>query len=128
VKPDLHRPFLVRLTRAFGYAAQGVGRASHDRMFRCQIVCGLAVCLMAYLMKVSAIEWMLLVLTMTVVLAMEVMNTAVEFAIDLVSPGPDPLAKLAKDAAAGAVLIASLGAFTVGVMIFGPRVWALIAS
>jgi diacylglycerol kinase (ATP) len=75
--------------------------------------------------EISALEWGLLGLTVTVVLAFEAMNTAVEAVVDLVSPRYHPLAKVAKDTAAGALVFAVVGSILVAAAIFGPRLWAL---
>lgn len=75
--------------------------------------------------QIRAIEWAVLGLTMAMVLALEALNTAVEAAVDLVSPHYHPLAKIAKDAAAGAMIFAVLGSIWVALFIFGPRLWAL---
>jgi len=75
--------------------------------------------------QIRAIEWAVLGLTMAMVLALEAMNTAVEAAVDLVSPHYHPLAKIAKDAAAGAMIFAVLGSIWTALFIFGPRIWAL---
>jgi diacylglycerol kinase (ATP) len=58
-------------------------------------------------------------------LALEAVNTAVEAVVDLVAPHYHPLAKIAKDAAAGALVFAVLGSIGVAVAILGPRLWAL---
>lgn len=75
---------------------------------------------------IHAIEWALLGLTVFLVLALEAVNTAVEATIDLVSPHYHPLAKIAKDTAAGAMVFAVLGSLWVAAAIFGPRLWALL--
>lgn len=62
------------------------------------------------------------------VLSLEVLNTALEALTDLVSPEWHPLAKVAKDAAAGAVLVASLFSLLVGLAVLGPPLWARLAS
>ena len=62
-------------------------------------------------------------LTMAMILALEASNTAVEAVVDLVSPEYHPLAKRAKDAAAGAMVFAVLGSLWVAIWIFGPRLW-----
>lgn len=77
-------------------------------------------------LAISAIEWALLVLTFGLILALEAVNTAVEATVDLVSPHYHPLAKIAKDAAAGALVFAVLGSIGVAVAILGPRLWALL--
>ena len=71
-------------------------------------------------------EWALVALAVAGVWAAELFNTAIEALTNLVSPGYHPLAGRAKDVAAGAVLLAALGALAVGGLVFGPRIWALL--
>lgn len=78
-------------------------------------------------LQISAVEWAILALTFGLILALEAINTAVEATIDLVSPDYHPLAKVAKDAAAGALVFAVLGSLGVAIAIFGPRLLALFA-
>lgn len=80
-----------------------------------------------FLFHVSALEWAVLLACVFGVLALEAVNTSVEAIIDLVSPHYHPLAKIAKDAAAGALVFAVLGSLCVAVAIFGPRIWALFS-
>lgn len=75
--------------------------------------------------RVSALEWGILGLTIFVILALEGVNTAVEAIVDLVSPTYHPMAGLAKDAAAGALVFGVLGSLFVAAAIFGPRLWQL---
>ncbi len=84
------------------------------------------VVVLAYLLKVSALEWCILLILFGQVLAAELVNTAIEAAIDLKVNENHPLAKLAKDTAAGAVLVCALIAAIVGLIILGPRVLLLI--
>ena len=77
----------------------------------------LTVCAGAYF-SVSLTEWCALILALALVWAAEGLNTALERLTDLASPGFHPLAGKAKDIAAGAVLIASAGAFLVGLFVF----------
>lgn len=74
---------------------------------------------------VSAIEWALLAVCIFAVLSLEAINTSVEAIIDLVSPHHHPLAKIAKDAAAGALVFAVLGSLCVAITVFGPRILSL---
>ncbi|MFN2322653.1 MAG: diacylglycerol kinase [Trueperaceae bacterium] len=62
------------------------------------------------------------------VLVAELVNTAVEVTVDLVAPGPDPRAAIAKDVAAGAVLVAAIGAVGVGLAVFGAPTWRWLAA
>lgn len=77
-------------------------------------------------LQIRALEWAVLGLTMAMVLALEAVNTAVESVVDLASPDLHPLAKTAKDTAAGALIFAVLGSIWVAAFIFGPRLWALV--
>lgn len=86
----------------------------------------MAVTIVGWLFRLAALEWALLALTFSLVLALEAVNTAVEATIDLVSPHYHPLAKIAKDAAAGALVFAVLGSIGVATSIFGPRLWQLL--
>lgn len=74
---------------------------------------------------VSAIEWAVLAICIFGVLALEAINTSVEAIIDLVSPHYHPLAKIAKDAAAGALVFGVLGSLCVATAVFVPRILAL---
>ncbi len=75
---------------------------------------------------IERVEWLALVIMITLVLAAEGANTVVEALVDLASPGFHPLAKIAKDVAAGSVLITAIGAVIVGCIIFLPRLLALL--
>lgn len=86
------------------------------------VACGVVVAA-AWWLQVAAVEWAVLGLTVTLVLALEAVNTAVEAVVDLVSPGYHPLAKIAKDAAAGALVFAVFGSLWVAAAIFGPRLF-----
>jgi diacylglycerol kinase len=89
----------------------------------------LAACVVAgvagWWFAISAVEWAVLGLTFFAVLALEAVNTAVEALVDLVSPQYHPLAKIAKDTAAGAMIFIVLGSMVVALAIFGPRLWML---
>lgn len=67
-----------------------------------------------------------ILLVCALVLSLELLNTAIEATIDLLSPQPHPLAKVAKDAAAGAVYVAAFFAVLVGLSVLGPRLWAVV--
>jgi diacylglycerol kinase len=72
-------------------------------------------------------EWLILVITIALVLIAEAINTALERTNDLRQPRLDPIARDAKDLAAAAVLLAAIAALIVGVVLFVPRLWHLLA-
>lgn len=80
--------------------------------------------LVALWLRLELHDWAIIVLTTAVVFIAEFLNTAVEVTVDLASPQMHPLAKIAKDVAAGAVLIAALAAVLIGLLILGPPLLA----
>lgn len=80
----------------------------------------------AWWCRLTLTEWVLLILTIGSVIAAEVMNTAIELVVDLVEPNFHPVAGMAKDVAAGAVLLTAIQSVVIGIIIFGPRLWGWI--
>lgn len=74
----------------------------------------------------SRTEWCICLILFGLILGLELVNTAVEAVVDLASEDYHPLAKKAKDTAAGAVLIAAIAAAVIGVIIFGPKLLAVL--
>jgi len=83
---------------------------------------------LALWLKISPVEWALLVTLIALVLGLEMVNTAIEAAVDLACPEQHPLAKKAKDSAAGAVVLAAIASVAVGVVIFLPRLWLVVKN
>ncbi|MCA1063441.1 diacylglycerol kinase family protein [Rossellomorea sp. AcN35-11] len=120
---------LFRFLKSFGYAAEGIKSVwSSEQNFRIHSCVGLVVFIAAYLLSVSAMEWIVLVILVFAVLALETMNTAIEKAVDLSQSGYHPLAKAAKDLASGAVLLFAVGTAIVGGIIFIPKLLELILT
>lgn len=106
--------------KAFTYAWQGiVHTAKTQRNFRFHIAAAVYVTAFSFFYEFTRGEYVLLALTFSSVISAELINTAVEAAVDLCSPEQHRLAKIAKDAAAGAVLSAAFFAVIVGVLLFG---------
>jgi diacylglycerol kinase len=82
-----------------------------------------AVFLMAFWLNLPHQEWAILILTIMVVWMAEFANTSLEAVVDMTMPDPHPMAKIAKDVAAAAVLVGALGAVLVGLLIMGPPLW-----
>ena len=111
--------------RSFYYAFAGLGYLFRTQQnARVELVIGAAACAVGGWVGISRAEWAVVIFTIALVLILEGLNTAVEAAIDLASPGVHPLAKAAKDLAAGMVLIASIASVGVGLLILGPPLWA----
>lgn len=114
------------LIASFGYAGAGIGYLLRSqRNARIHLVLAIAAILLALWLKISTVEWAVLSLTIGLVFLAEAFNTAIESTIDLLSPDVHPLAKIAKDTAAGGVLLAAVTALVVGVFLFLPPLLAL---
>ena len=114
----------MSLARSFSFAFQGLGYMLRtQRNARIEVAIGAIACGLGAWFRITRIEWCVLVLTIACVLILEGLNTAIEAAVDLASPEVQPLAKTAKDVAAGMVLIAAIASVIVGGLIFGPRLW-----
>ncbi len=110
-----------KLVRSIKFAIGGVAYTLRtQRNAQIEVVIGILVIAVASWLRVNATEWAVLLLTIAAVLAVETFNTAIEQAVDLLSPERKESAKRAKDAAAGAVLIVSIAAAVVGFIILGP--------
>ena len=106
--------------RSFTYAAAGVRECvKNERNFRFHIAAAVFVTAFSLFYELTKVEYILLALTFSSVISAELINTAVEAAVDLCSPEYHKLAKLAKDTAAGAVLVTAIFAVVVGILLFG---------
>ena len=95
---------------------------------RIQVGIALGVTALGIFLGLGLNQWAILVLTYGLVLAAELLNSALETVTDLASPTHRPLARRAKDVAAGAVLVAAVAAVIVGLLILGPPLWARVAG
>jgi diacylglycerol kinase len=114
-----------RTVRSFGFAFAGLAYLLRtQRNARIHVVVGALACAVAAWLRIGRVEWAVLVFTIALVVILEGLNTAVEAAIDLASPGIHPLAKAAKDLAAGMVLVGAIASVAVGLLVLGPPLWA----
>ena len=109
----------ISLIDSFNYAFQGVIHAVRtQRNMRIHLLVAVAVMIAAIAVGVTRMELIALILVIAFVLISEMVNSALEAAIDVATTTFDPMAKLAKDTAAGAVLISTVTAAAVGFLIF----------
>jgi diacylglycerol kinase (ATP) len=114
-----------RFVRSFRYAGEGLRYAFRTQLnFRIHVAATLVAVGMGIWLVIPLQSWAALALTIGAVLITEIINTAAETLVDLVSPQYHPLAKQVKDLAAAAVLIAALTSIVVGVAVLGPPLWA----
>lgn len=112
----------VSLLRSFGFALEGISYLIRtQRSAQIELAIGVVILALAAWLRITPLEWAVLVLAMALVLALEALNTAIELAVTLASPQRHPLAKAAKDVSAAMVLIAALASVVVGAILLGPR-------
>jgi len=110
------------ILRSFNYAFEGVIHVLRtQRNMRIHFAIAASVLMLAFIYDVTRLELIALMISIAFVLIAEMVNTAVEATIDLSTPSFDPLAKIAKDIAAGAVLIAAANAVAVGYLVLADR-------
>ncbi len=123
---DLEDKKHSKLINAFSYAFAGILFAlKTERNIRIHFLIAAIVVLFAFIFSVSALEWMLLLIVIGVTISLELVNTAIESIVDLITEEHHPLAKAAKDIAAGAVLVSCIMSVIVGLIIFLPRFFEL---
>lgn len=110
------------IRKSFGYAFEGIAVCvKKERNMKIHCVMAALVVIAGIILEISATEWCICLVLFGLVMALEMVNTAVEAVVDLVTQERKPLAKIAKDTAAGAVLIAAIMSAIVGCMIFVPK-------
>nr|WP_132948653.1 diacylglycerol kinase family protein [Thermolongibacillus altinsuensis] len=111
-----------RLRKSFSHAWSGVKAAIQaERNMRIHVLMAAIVVIAAIIFKISKIEWLILLITIGIVLSLEMINTAIERVVDLATDEYHPLAKAAKDIAAGAVFLFAFISIIIGVVIFIPH-------
>lgn len=111
---------------SFGYAFQGIKTALRlEPNFRIHSVVALATLILAFLLGFNLYEWIILLFTIFLVLVLELINTAMESIIDMVSPEISQKAKIAKDVSAAAVLLTTGFAVLIGIFLFLPKIMEL---
>lgn len=114
------------LRKSFEYAARGIARVVlTQRSFRIQLLIFALTVIAGFIFHITTTEWLFILLISCMVLSLEMINTALEYIIDLVTEGYRIRAKHLKDITAGAVLVSSLIALIGGLIIFIPYLLAL---
>ena len=109
------------LLQSFRYAFTGLWYVLRSqRNARIHLIAALAVTAMGLWLRLDALRWAVLTLTIALVFFAEMVNTVAEAIVDLVTEEYRPLAKVAKDVSAGAVLVTAMASVVVGLLVLGP--------
>jgi len=118
---------LKALKKSFRYALNGIFTALKIcRNLKIHYLFAIIAIVAGFFFNITRIEFTIIIFAITLVVTLEMINTAIEKVVDLLTEKYHILALIAKDVAAGAVLIASVSAFLIGALIFGPHLIAIL--
>jgi diacylglycerol kinase (ATP) len=114
---------LNKLINSFKYAIDGIKIAiKTEQNLRIHITIMILVIIAGIILKISKIEWIICIILFGFVISLELVNTAIENTVDLITMEKNPKAKIAKDVSAAAVLVAAGMSAIVGLIIFVPKI------
>lgn len=112
-----------RFFNSFGYAIKGIIAAiKTEQNLLIDLFFAIIVIVLGILLKISLIEFCILILSIGLVISFELINTAIEYTVDMAMPEIHPYAKISKDVASGAVLFSAICSLAVGLIIFLPKI------
>jgi len=118
---------IIRFFRSFKYSFDGLTYAvKNEQSILVMLICLVLTLIFGFFLNITLLEWFFILVSIGLVLGTELLNTAIEATIDLLSPAFNPLAKIAKDTASASVFIYSLIAFIIGCLVFIPNLIELI--
>jgi len=119
--------FNKSLLKSFGYALEGIWHAlRNNRNLRIDFYFVLLVSLLGFYFKITSLEIIVLVVTVVLVISSEMINTSLEEMVDLITREHKKEAKIAKDVAAGMVLVSAIGSVIIGFLVFLPYISRLL--
>ena len=118
-----------KLINSFKYAIEGIiSSFKTERNMKIHVLAMIIVVVFGFVFMLDKIEWCFIIIAIISVISAELLNTAIETVVDMISPEKNPKAKLAKDIAAGAVLVVAIGAAIMGIIIFGPKIISVFSK
>ena len=100
----------------------------NEKNFKREIALGIIALILSYILKIDKIEFIIVLTMICLVLTTEIINTAIERAVDLVTKEYHELTRIAKDVSAGSVLVTSIFALIIGIIIFIPKIITLLGG
>lgn len=122
-----HRFSIKERLKSFAYAFSGLKvlvKEEHNARVHLAAMCGASAA--GFVLKISAHEWIAVAFAIGLVISLEAVNSAIENIADFVSPQQHDDIKKIKDLSAAAVLIGAITAAVIGLMVFAPKLWALV--
>ena len=113
----------MRLIKSFGFAINGLKSCLKEPNFKIHIGMAILSVILGFVLHISDMEWMVVIICIALVLAFEMLNTALEQMCNIIYPGFNPFVKIVKDVSASAVLIVAIMAVVCGAIIFIPKIF-----
>ena len=112
-----------KIINSFKYAIEGIiASFKSERNMKIHVLATIIVVILGLILKINIFEWCFCIISIVLVISAELLNTAIENIVDMISPEKNEKAKLIKDISAGAVLVLAIGAFIIGMIIFIPKI------
>ena len=116
-----------KLINSFKYAIEGIiSSFKTEQNMKIHIFIMILVIILGMVLKLSTLEWIILTIVIVLVISAELFNTTIETVVDMITKEKNEKAKLAKDVAAGAVLVLAIGSVIIGLIIFIPKILEFI--
>ena len=126
-KQEKHKKMsFKRFLNSIKYSVDGLVNAyQNEQSLWLQAMCTIIIVILGFALQISFIQWAIIVIALVIVLAVELLNTAIEATVDLVTKEIHPLAKVAKDCGSAAAFVSSIMVFIICCFIFIPKIIAL---
>lgn len=113
----------MKQLQTFKHAINGIFYVfKKEQNFKIHIIATILVIIAGIIFSVDKTEWMMIIIAISLVTASEIINSAIEYLCDFVSPEYNEKIKHIKDTSAGAVLVSAIGAFVLGLIVFVPKI------
>lgn len=114
---------MKKFIKSFYYAFQGIiSSLKQEKNMKVHIIIMIIVIICGIIFKISKIEWIICIILFALVISLELVNTSIEKTVDLITQEKNEIAKIAKDVAAGAVVLSSLNAVIIAILIVVGRI------
>ena len=118
---------MKKLVKSFKYAFIGIYTGfKQEQNMKIHVLIMILVIILGIVLKISKIEWIVCIILFGLVISAELFNTAIEETVNIAMPDINEKAKIAKDVSAGAVLVTAISSALIGLIIFIPKIIALI--
>ena len=126
-RDDIKKRGLIRFFKSFKYSIEGLKYAyKYEQSMLIHVIATICVLLANIFFQVSGIEWLITLLAIGMVLSAELINSAIEAVVDLVTLEEHPLAKIAKDCSSAATFVLACMAALIGIVVYVPYIMEVL--